>query len=87
MTSLALILRSSSGLRLIWMRPLLSVVLVPSTPMNDERLSTPGLEDHLGQRLLALRHRIEETTGLRRFGDAQDHARVLHGKKPLGTMM
>ena len=31
-----------SGLRLIWMRPLLSVVLVPSIPMNDDRLSTAG---------------------------------------------
>ena len=46
--------RSSSGLRLIWMRPLLIVVLVPSTPMNEDRLSTAGsLQDHLGQRLLA----------------------------------
>ena len=41
-TSLAVILRSSSGFRLIWMRPLLSVVLVPSMPMNEERLSTAG---------------------------------------------
>ena len=41
-TSLALILRSSSGLRLIWMRPLLIVVFVPSMPMNDDRLSTAG---------------------------------------------
>ena len=35
-------LRSSYGLRLIRIRPLLSVVLVPSTPMNDDRLSTSG---------------------------------------------
>jgi hypothetical protein len=35
-------MRWSSGLRLIDMRPLLSVVLVPSAPMNDERLSTAG---------------------------------------------
>ncbi len=42
MMSLAEILRSSSGFRLIWMRPLLSVVFVPSTPMNDDRLSTAG---------------------------------------------
>src|SRR6266851_5187260 len=40
MTSEALILRWASGLRLIWMRPLFSVVLVPSTPINEERLST-----------------------------------------------
>ena len=42
MTSLALSRRSSSGFRLIWMRPLLIVVFVPSTPMNDDRLSTAG---------------------------------------------
>ncbi len=35
-------LRSSSGRRLIWMRPLLGVMLVPSTPMNDDRLWTSG---------------------------------------------
>ena len=47
MTSLALALRSSSGFRLIWMRPLFSVVFVPSMPMNDDRLSTAGsLQDH-----------------------------------------
>ena len=34
--------RSSRGLRLIWMRPLLGVMLTPSTPMNDERLTTSG---------------------------------------------
>ena len=38
----ALIFRVSSGFRLIRMRPLLSVVLVPSTPMKDERFSTAG---------------------------------------------
>ncbi len=42
MTSLALILRSARGFKLIWMRPLLSVLLVPSTPMNEERLATAG---------------------------------------------
>ena len=35
-----LLLRWSRGFRLIWMRPLFGVVLVPSTPMNDDRLST-----------------------------------------------
>ena len=34
--------RCASGLRLIDMRPLLMVVLVPSAPMNDDRLSTAG---------------------------------------------
>ena len=42
MTSVAESLRWSSGFRLIWMRPLLSVVLVPSAPMNEEMLSTAG---------------------------------------------
>ncbi len=41
-TSVAETLRTSSGLRVIWMRPELSVVLVPSTPMKEEMLSTAG---------------------------------------------
>ena len=41
-TSLALIFRSSSGLRLMRMRPLFIVVFVPSMPMNEERLSMAG---------------------------------------------
>ena len=45
--------RSSSGLRLMEMRPLLSVVLMPSAPMNEERLSTAGSSRMmLGQFLL-----------------------------------
>src|SRR6266704_3663244 len=35
-------LRSSRGFRLIWRRPLFGVMLVPSTPMNDDRLATSG---------------------------------------------
>ena len=42
MMSLALRLRSLRGLRLISKRPLLSVVLVPSTPIKDDRLTTSG---------------------------------------------
>ena len=34
--------RFASGVRLMRMRPLLGVALVPSTPMNDDRLSTAG---------------------------------------------
>ena len=34
--------RSASGFRLICTRPLLGVTFVPSTPMNDEMLSTAG---------------------------------------------
>ena len=42
MISTALTCRSSSGFKLIWMRPLLIVVLVPSTPMKDDRLAIAG---------------------------------------------
>ena len=42
MTSVALMRRWSSGLRLMRMRPLLSVVLMPSTPMKDDKLFTAG---------------------------------------------
>ena len=34
--------RWSRSFKLIWMRPLFSVVFVPSTPMNDDTLSTSG---------------------------------------------
>ena len=34
--------RFPRGIRLIWIRPLLTVVLSPSMPMNEERLSTAG---------------------------------------------
>ena len=39
-TSPTLSPRSASGFKVIWMRPLLSVVFVPSMPMNDEMLAT-----------------------------------------------
>ena len=42
MTSLALTPRRASGLRLMRIRPLLTETLVPSTPMNEDRLSTAG---------------------------------------------
>jgi len=42
MISVASACRSSRGLRLIWMRPLFGVMLVPSMPMKDERLATSG---------------------------------------------
>ena len=67
------------------MRPLLSVVFVPSMPMNDDRLSTAGsFRIDSVQRLLPLGHRRERDV-LRRFGDAQDHARVLHREEALGN--
>ena len=42
MISAAVSLRWSRAFRLISIRPLFSVMLVPSTPMNDVRLSTFG---------------------------------------------
>ncbi len=35
-------LRSSSGLSVIWMRPLFMVVFTPSAPMKEVRFSTAG---------------------------------------------
>ena len=42
MTSMALRPRASRGLKLIWMRPLFSVVFVPSMPMKDDSPWTSG---------------------------------------------
>ena len=76
--------RSSSGFRLMEIRPLFSVVLMPSAPMNDERLSTAGsCKDDLGERLLATRHVVIRDR-LRCLRDALNHARVLHREEPLG---
>ena len=78
-------LRSSSGLRLIWMRPLLSVVLVPSMPMKEDRLSTAGsFRITLASACWRSRHR-RERDGLRRLRDAQDHAGILHREEALGN--
>ena len=87
MTSVALILRCFSGFRLIWMRPLFSVVLVPSTPMNDDRLSTAGsLRIPCRELLLPLGHCRE--------GDALVASETpwitpvsCTGKKPFGITM
>ena len=42
MISLAVALRFACGLRLMRKRPELSVTFEPSTPMNEDRLSTSG---------------------------------------------
>jgi hypothetical protein len=67
------------------MRPLFSVVLVPSTPMKDDRLSTSGsFRITLGQGLLALGHgRERNLCGASVI--ALDHAGVLHREEALGT--
>jgi hypothetical protein len=69
------------------MRPLLSVVFVPSMPMNDEMLANRRvLQDDAAERALALAHRVERDV-LRRLGDAQDDARILDRNNPFGTWM
>ena len=68
------------------MRPLLSVVLVPSMPMKEDRLSTAGsLQNHVGERLLAAGHGGEGNV-LRTFGNAEDDAGVLHREKAFGNV-
>ena len=65
------------------MRPLFRVVLVPSTPMNDDKLSTAGsFRMTSAKRLLLLGHRGERNV-LRGFGDALNNSGVLHRKKSL----
>ena len=83
-TSLALILRSSSGFRLIWMRPLFSVVLVPSMPMNEDRLSTAGSFRIILASACCCRAISPKRNRLRGFRNALDHARVLNGEEALG---
>ncbi len=82
------ILRSSSGFRLIRMRPLFRVVLVPSMPMNDDRLSTAGsFRMIFGQRLLQLDMSWKRNR-LRGFGDALNHAGILDRERsPWGCAM
>ena len=66
------------------MRPLLGVMFVPSTPMNDERLSTSGSFRITRARACWRSAMAVERHGLRRLGDAEDHAGVLHGEEALG---
>ena len=85
MISVAWSCRSSSGFKLIWIRPLFTVVFVPSTPMKDDKLSTAGvLHDHFSQLLLAFSHG-REGDGLRRLGNAQNDPGILHGEEALGN--
>ena len=79
------VLRSARGFRLIRKRPLFSVTLLPSTPMNDERLTHVRiLENGGGERLLAIGHGgIGDRLG--RLRDALNQARCPGpGKKPFG---
>ena len=66
------------------MRPLLRVVLVPSTPMKEDRLSTAGsCRMTLASSCWRSRHAVEGDR-LRRLGDAQDHAGVLDREEAFG---
>ena len=66
------------------MRPLFGVVFVPSTPINDDKLSTSlSFRITFASCLLTLRHGIEGNT-IRRLRNPQNHARILHREKSLG---
>ena len=83
-TSLALASRSASGLRLISMRPLLRVVLLPSTPMKDDSPATAGsCSTTSATASLALGHggKRDRLPGL---GDAPDRPGVLHREEAPG---
>ncbi len=66
------------------MRPLLSVVLVPSTPMKDDRLSTAGSSRMTLASACWRSAMAGKEIDLRRLRDAQDHAGVLHREEALG---
>ena len=79
--------RSSSGLRLMEMRPLFRVVLMPSAPMKEDRLSTAGsCRMMLRQFLLLLGHRGERD-GLRACEMPWITPVSCTGKNPLGMTM
>ena len=69
------------------MRPLFSVVLVPSMPMNEDRLSTAGSCRITFVELLLLARHFGERYGLRGFGDALNHARVLNREEAFGDLV
>jgi hypothetical protein len=67
------------------MRPLFGSMLVPSTPMNEDRLTTSGsFKMTLRQGLLPLRHGGKRKR-CRGFRDAQENPGILHREKALGN--
>ena len=85
MTSLALDLRLSCGFRLMSKRPELSVTLEPSTPMNDDRLTTSAsFEDRRRRAPAASSAILAKEIVLRGLRHALDDAGVLHRKEALG---
>jgi hypothetical protein len=83
-TSLALASRSARGFRLIIMRPLLRVALVPSTPMKDDRLATAGSFSTTSATACWRSAMAGKRDGLAGLGHALDGARVLHREEALG---
>ncbi len=60
MISLAVAVRFACGLRLMRKRPEFSVTFEPSTPMNEDRLSTSGsVRITFRERLLMVGHLVE----------------------------
>ncbi len=76
-------MRVSRSFRLIWMRPLFSVVLVPSIPMNDDTLSTSGSCRMMRASSCCRRSHRRKADRLRGLRDAQQHARILHREEAL----
>ncbi len=78
--------RSLLSLRLIRKRPLLSVVLVPSTPIKDERAGNVlVLQDPLGEVRRCRRAISSNETVGPAVVDGLDEARVLDRKEALGN--
>ena len=66
------------------MRPLFGVVLVPSTPINDEGSPRPDPSGSLAPAPAASAPCAVNEMILRRLRDAKNHARILHREKALG---
>ena len=66
------------------MRPLLSVVLVPSAPMKEERLSTAGSARMTLASSCCFSAMAGKGDRLRRLRDALNHAGILHREESFG---
>src|ERR1700675_1350189 len=77
MTSVTLPVRSLLGFKLIRKRPLFNVVLVPSTPMKEDRLTTSG-----SLRTMSARARWRSAMVSK---DPLDQTGVLNREKALGN--
>ncbi len=82
----ALALRFSLSFRLIRKRPELSVVLVPSTPMKEDRLSTSGSLSTASAKATCLSAMAENEIDCDASVMPWIRPVSCTGKKPLGTM-